>query len=484
MLLPTEAQPLLAAFLPHFPHPTDPRFVGLLAAAILTTSRRTGANVLRTVGRGHRDTMPATDESSPRVRGPDGHGAAPYRGSSSGIVSRMARSTWWGTTPPMGTPGPGSTAKVAIAMRFDRPIRSRRGGPGTSGGGGRPGDVPIRHPPMGVARPRRSVPHPGSPQGRGRPTPNAGPVEVPRAPSPRAPSPGSERRFRRGFRVRGSCGGPVLPPARPATHAGPHVSPRCQSVCPAPAVCGNRATAGQRRATAETSRGGRDGGAAEAHRGLVRTGEPACRNGHRHRARVQGRRRVGPDPVGPCPGRDRHPPGRGPVHDRHRSDGRSRDRDLLWPVGHRDNVSGMPLGHGAGVDPGGVAANGVAGRTVSVRTGRGGRRVVPRLARIEANGWGHRAGEGHGDAFGRPDRGSSSNLGGGSFSPGEDGRGWGKTPGECSGTATDRVGPNSVNCTSRAQLDLCRICGRHAAGASVVSKSSRTGSGSCSRPMV
>src|SRR5882757_7472094 len=50
MLFPAEAQPLLAAFLPHFTHPTYTRFVTLTAAAILTTSRRTIANLLRTVG--------------------------------------------------------------------------------------------------------------------------------------------------------------------------------------------------------------------------------------------------------------------------------------------------------------------------------------------------------------------------------------------------------------------------------------------------
>ena len=50
MLLPAEAQPLLAAFLPHFTTPTYTRFVTLAAAAILTTGRRTVANLLRTVG--------------------------------------------------------------------------------------------------------------------------------------------------------------------------------------------------------------------------------------------------------------------------------------------------------------------------------------------------------------------------------------------------------------------------------------------------
>jgi hypothetical protein len=63
MLLPPEAQPLLAAFLPHFSHPTYTRFVVLMAAAVLTTGRRTVANLLRTVG----DLAPGTPASYRRV---------------------------------------------------------------------------------------------------------------------------------------------------------------------------------------------------------------------------------------------------------------------------------------------------------------------------------------------------------------------------------------------------------------------------------
>lgn len=50
MILPPEAAPLLAAFAPHLTHPTYTRLVILAAAAILTTGRRTVANLLRTVG--------------------------------------------------------------------------------------------------------------------------------------------------------------------------------------------------------------------------------------------------------------------------------------------------------------------------------------------------------------------------------------------------------------------------------------------------
>jgi len=57
MILPAEAAPLLAALAPAFTTPTFARFLTLLAAAVLTTGRRTVANLLRTVGplaKGHR----------------------------------------------------------------------------------------------------------------------------------------------------------------------------------------------------------------------------------------------------------------------------------------------------------------------------------------------------------------------------------------------------------------------------------------------
>jgi DDE superfamily endonuclease len=57
MILPAEAAPLLAALAPAFTTPTFARFVALLAAAVLTTGRRTVANPLRTLGpltQGHR----------------------------------------------------------------------------------------------------------------------------------------------------------------------------------------------------------------------------------------------------------------------------------------------------------------------------------------------------------------------------------------------------------------------------------------------
>lgn len=57
MILPDEAQALLSALVPAFATPSFHRFTTLLAAAILTTGRRTVANLLRTLGglaTGHR----------------------------------------------------------------------------------------------------------------------------------------------------------------------------------------------------------------------------------------------------------------------------------------------------------------------------------------------------------------------------------------------------------------------------------------------
>jgi hypothetical protein len=63
MLLPAQAQPLLAALLPHLTRPTYTRLVVLTAAAVVTTGRRTVANVLRTIG----DLAPGHPASYRRV---------------------------------------------------------------------------------------------------------------------------------------------------------------------------------------------------------------------------------------------------------------------------------------------------------------------------------------------------------------------------------------------------------------------------------
>lgn len=50
MILPTEATPLLLALAPAFSQPTFARFTTLMASALLTTGRRTIANLVRTLG--------------------------------------------------------------------------------------------------------------------------------------------------------------------------------------------------------------------------------------------------------------------------------------------------------------------------------------------------------------------------------------------------------------------------------------------------
>jgi DDE superfamily endonuclease len=50
MILPSEAQPLLFTLVAAFTYPTFQRFTTLMAAALLTTGRRTVANLLRTLG--------------------------------------------------------------------------------------------------------------------------------------------------------------------------------------------------------------------------------------------------------------------------------------------------------------------------------------------------------------------------------------------------------------------------------------------------
>ena len=63
MILPHEAQPLLAAFATEFTQPTARRIFTLMAAALLTTGRRTVANLLRTL----RHLAPGHDAAYRRV---------------------------------------------------------------------------------------------------------------------------------------------------------------------------------------------------------------------------------------------------------------------------------------------------------------------------------------------------------------------------------------------------------------------------------
>src|SRR5262249_55706680 len=63
LVIPDFAQPVLSSFAPVFYHPTYQRFLVLLIAAVLTTGRRTVANLLRTAG----DLAPGHPSSYHRV---------------------------------------------------------------------------------------------------------------------------------------------------------------------------------------------------------------------------------------------------------------------------------------------------------------------------------------------------------------------------------------------------------------------------------
>ncbi len=69
--LPAEAAPRLLALSPAFTRPTWHRFTLLMTAAILTTGRRTGANLLRTTGpsaQGHKTSFQRVPSAAPLVR--------------------------------------------------------------------------------------------------------------------------------------------------------------------------------------------------------------------------------------------------------------------------------------------------------------------------------------------------------------------------------------------------------------------------------
>jgi hypothetical protein len=60
MILPPDAKPVFDLLVPIFTHPTATRFANLIAGALLTTGRRTIANILRTLGhlaKGHRTSF-------------------------------------------------------------------------------------------------------------------------------------------------------------------------------------------------------------------------------------------------------------------------------------------------------------------------------------------------------------------------------------------------------------------------------------------
>lgn len=79
MILPPEAIPLLTAAAPAFTQPTYRRFATLLIATVLTTGRRTVANLLRTLGGLAKAIAPTTSGTSPAPPGRPSISPVPWR---------------------------------------------------------------------------------------------------------------------------------------------------------------------------------------------------------------------------------------------------------------------------------------------------------------------------------------------------------------------------------------------------------------------
>ncbi len=122
MILPPEAHPLVQVLALHFTGPTYQRFSTLLVGAIVTTGRRTIANVFRTL----RQLAPGHPTDYRRVLS-----RAPWSGLPFGCAlvrfllgprrSRRPRARWSATTPWTGTPASTCTARPAIATPSARP---------------------------------------------------------------------------------------------------------------------------------------------------------------------------------------------------------------------------------------------------------------------------------------------------------------------------------------------------------------------------
>ena len=121
------------ALLPVFADPTYHRLLTLAAAAILTTGRRTVANVLRTVG----DPAPGHDAGYRRVRS-----AAQWSGPELGCALTrflLAHVVPGGAVDLVGDgtagghPGAKCTARAGTGMRSGRATPTRRGGTGAGG---------------------------------------------------------------------------------------------------------------------------------------------------------------------------------------------------------------------------------------------------------------------------------------------------------------------------------------------------------------
>jgi hypothetical protein len=99
MILPPEAHPLVQALALHFTSPTDQRFSTLHVGAVLTTGRRTVANLvraLRQLAPGHPADYRRVLSRAPWSGSPS---AARSPASSSTASSRPGRCRWSATTP-------------------------------------------------------------------------------------------------------------------------------------------------------------------------------------------------------------------------------------------------------------------------------------------------------------------------------------------------------------------------------------------------
>src|SRR6478752_2185086 len=112
MILPPEAHPLVQVLALHFTSPTYQRFSTLLVAALVTTGRRTVANLLRTL----RHLAPGHRTDYQRVLSP-----APWCDSCSTTCSPPAPWRSSATTPWTGTRGSASMARPATATPCARP---------------------------------------------------------------------------------------------------------------------------------------------------------------------------------------------------------------------------------------------------------------------------------------------------------------------------------------------------------------------------
>ena len=138
---------------------------------------------------------------------------------------------------------------------------------------------------------------------------------------------------------------------------------------------------------------------------------------HGNRALVQSRSRSGGDPPGVRPRHHRHAPQRILLHDGRRAERVGRGRGVLRSLEYRNYVSRDALGAGPGDDARMASEDRVACGPVLVRVVHGGGDPVPRAARIEANRSRGLAGQDRNNVFGCVGGGASVAVGRVSFLP-------------------------------------------------------------------